>query len=44
MSIDLGNFIEFYAKNAKITANKHFRLFAMFAAADKLNSIFIARS
>lgn len=31
MSIDLGNFIEFYAKKRKITKNKYFHLFAMFA-------------
>lgn len=36
--------LNFMQKSAKITANKHFRLFAMFAAADKLNSISIARS
>lgn len=28
----------------KITKNKHFHLFATFAAADKLSSIFITRN
>ena len=36
--------LNFMQKSAKITKNKHFYLFAMFATADKLNSIFIPRS
>lgn len=36
--------LNFVQKSAKITTNKHFRLFATFAAADKLSSIFITRN
>lgn len=45
MSIDLGNFIEFCAKKRKNNDKQaHIYLFAMFVAADKLNSIFITRN
>lgn len=36
--------LNFMQKSAKITKNKHFHLFATFAAADKLSSIFITRN
>ena len=40
-SIHQAILLNFVQKSAKITTNKHFRLFAMFVAADKLNSMFI---
>lgn len=36
--------LNFMQKGAKITKNEHFHLFATFAAADKLSSIFITRN
>lgn len=36
--------LNFMQKSAKITTNKHFHLFATFAAADKFSSIFITRN
>lgn len=43
-SIHQAILLNFMQKSAKITKNKHFRLFAMLAAADKLSSIFITRN
>lgn len=43
-SIHQAILLNFVQKSAKITTNKHFHLFATFAAVDKLSSIFITRN
>lgn len=43
-SIHQAILLNFVQKSAKITTNKHFHLFATFAAADKFSSIFITRN